>query len=157
MHPMDNERFWSHVDKSGDCWVWIGAKHYAKTRVGSSTQGSHRASWEMANGPIPKGLYVLHRCDNPPCVRPDHLFLGTARDNLEDARSKGHRPMPEDVVKRRLIWFTDGEWDRLNAEARRSGLNISNLVRERVLAAAPVKVDSFGTSRPAPKPARGKR
>lgn len=62
-----------------------------------------------------------------------------------------------DTVKRRYIWFTDGEWDRLNAEARRSGLNISNLVRERVLAAAPVKVDSFGTSRPAQKPARGKR
>ncbi len=48
-----------------------------------------RVSWEMHNGPIPKGLFICHRCDNPPCVRPDHLFLGTARDNQQDMRQKG--------------------------------------------------------------------
>lgn len=50
---------------------------------------AHRLSWTIANGPIPDGVQVLHHCDNPPCVRPDHLFLGTIGDNIRDAAAKG--------------------------------------------------------------------
>lgn len=90
--------FWERVQKSPDvagCWTWTGTK----TRQGygilhTATENrktvlAHRVSWLLNKGPIVGSLYVLHHCDNPPCVRPDHLFLGTHTDNVEDARVKG--------------------------------------------------------------------
>jgi hypothetical protein len=98
------ERFWALVRKGaapGDCWEWTGSRarfgygrfnlrHYDQpsAKNGYAVQ-AHRLSWEFAHGPIPPGLWVLHRCDNPPCVRPDHLFLGTVGDNVRDAVAKG--------------------------------------------------------------------
>lgn len=92
-------RFWAKVDRrsSGECWPWIGAgagsrQGYGTIRRGSASQGmvrAHRASWEIHRGPIPAGTLVLHRCDNPPCVNPGHLFLGTDADNVRDMVSKG--------------------------------------------------------------------
>lgn len=96
------ERLWEKVDKDGPtvphmttrCWVFTGccsANHgYGRIAIARSVaRRAHRVSWELANGPIPDGLFVLHRCDNPPCVRPDHLFLGTQRDNILDMHRKG--------------------------------------------------------------------
>lgn len=88
-------RLWRRVDKTGECWLWqgtrlrdgygmIGVRHPKVTQL-----LVHRVSWELANGPIPAGRQVLHRCDNPPCVRPDHLFLGTNRANVADRVAKG--------------------------------------------------------------------
>lgn len=96
------ERFWSHVAKSeGDgCWTWTASRDrlgYGRMKVGSHTDGSrktvsaHRLAWELAEGPIPEGLCVLHRCDNRPCVRPEHLFLGTVADNNHDMIAKGRQ------------------------------------------------------------------
>jgi hypothetical protein len=88
------ERFWSKVDKSGDCWVWTGSRArgrwqgYGRINAGDFVALAHRVSWEIANGPIPTGMLVLHRCDNPPCVRPEHLFLGTSHDNNLDMARK---------------------------------------------------------------------
>lgn len=82
------ERFWARVDKSGCCWVWTGScnnKGYGRF----DGEYAHRFSWRLLSGPIPDGLNVLHRCDNPPCVRPDHLFLGTVSDNARDMWAKG--------------------------------------------------------------------
>jgi hypothetical protein len=79
--------FWEWVDKSGDCWTWSGYRDrdgYGKFR----SKMAHRVSWEITHGSAPKGYLVLHRCDNPPCVRPSHLFLGTAKDNIVDCISK---------------------------------------------------------------------
>jgi len=88
-----SERFWSHVETEPACWLWSGAKDkngYGK--FWSQTTGhirAHRMSWILEYGDIPKPLFVLHRCDNPACVRPSHLWLGTNRDNMEDMAIKG--------------------------------------------------------------------
>jgi hypothetical protein len=89
------DRFWSKVAKGDGCWEWQGhrSRGYGELQIGRRGAQrktlAHRISWEMHNGPIPVGLEVCHRCDNPPCVRPDHLFLGTQIDNANDMWSKG--------------------------------------------------------------------
>jgi hypothetical protein len=88
-------RFWAKVDRSrvGRCWPWIGAKNggegYGVIFRDGRPALAHRVSWELHNGPIPDGLGVLHRCDNPPCVNPRHLFVGSNADNNRDKISKG--------------------------------------------------------------------
>ena len=81
------------MDKSSDCWVWTGYTHhrdgYGHFSVKRKKVRAHRMSYEFENGPIPEGMGVLHTCDNPPCVRPDHLFLGDQSVNLQDASKKG--------------------------------------------------------------------
>lgn len=88
------ERFWSHVDKSGDCWVWTSSRNqhgYGQVHFQSRPRFAHRVSWILTNGEILNDLWVLHHCDNPPCVRPDHLFLGTPKDNSQDMVRKGRQ------------------------------------------------------------------
>lgn len=89
-------RFWRFVTRSGDddCWVWGGCKNqkgYGEFRDGDKRRIlAHRFSWQEAGGSEPPaGLCVLHRCDNPTCVNPRHLFLGTRTDNNRDMRTKG--------------------------------------------------------------------
>lgn len=87
--------FWSKVKKSAKCWEWQRGKTkagYGQIQCRSISQApmlAHRVSWELKNGPIPDGLHVLHECDNPACVRPKHLFLGTQIDNNNDRDRKG--------------------------------------------------------------------
>ena len=74
------------------CIEWFGAKDgcgYGKLFINKKTVSAHRIAYQLAHGPIPVGLWVLHRCDNPGCINPDHLFLGTAKDNSVDRNSKG--------------------------------------------------------------------
>jgi HNH endonuclease len=89
------QRFWSCVDKTDTCWLWTGTTRdtfgYGALSVNSAFIMAHRLSYELHVGPIPNGLFVLHRCDVPPCVRPDHLFLGTQLDNIRDMIQKNRQ------------------------------------------------------------------
>lgn len=90
-------RFWSKVQIGDGCWLWTastikGYGQFRRARVNGKQPAplyAHRFAWELTNGPIAKGLNVCHHCDTPLCVRPDHLFLGTQQENLDDARRKG--------------------------------------------------------------------
>ena len=90
------ERFWSKVIKRDKetCWTWTGSQDprgYGHFWTGINMTNAHRASWLIHYGPIVKNVFVLHRCDNPNCVNPDHLFLGTQQDNMTDMAEKGRR------------------------------------------------------------------
>lgn len=100
------ERFWEKVDKNGPtishmstpCWLWTASKDgggYGFIGLGNGKLGkAHKVSWELHNGPIPHGQCVLHRCDFPECSNPEHLFLGTQKDNAEDREKKGRGNRP---------------------------------------------------------------
>lgn len=85
--------FWKHTDRRGreECWPWVGVCDnygYGRVQFMTSMLKAHRVSWEMANGPIPDGLIVRHKCDNPNCVNPSHLEVGTQKDNMQDASKR---------------------------------------------------------------------
>lgn len=85
------ERFWKFVEKTPSCWLWKGNLDkggYGLFWDGQKTVRAHRFSWRIHRGEIPDGLLALHHCDNPPCVKPDDLFLGTHKDNAVDRDSK---------------------------------------------------------------------
>lgn len=104
------QRLWEKVDRTGDCWVWTAKTRssfgYGMIRVGGTPGrlvSAHRVAWELTNGPIPDGLWVLHGCDNPPCCNPAHLHLGTRADNMremsERGRAKGNKAGPRKACR----------------------------------------------------------
>lgn len=92
--------FWAKVQKRGpeECWPWVGAKGpqgYGFFGMTGRLITAHRASYLLNNGSVPKEMCVLHRCDNPNCVNPEHLFAGTHRDNIDDKMLKGRQSKGE--------------------------------------------------------------
>lgn len=140
------QRFWQKVDKGPGCWIWTGASNrlgYGSVRRRPLVYSAHRLSYELTYGLIRDGLWVLHRCDNPPCVRPDHLFLGTQRENNEDCarKQRGRRigtPTSKltesDVLQVRSL-YEDGLTQRQIAETFGvTQVTISNVIRGRTYA-----------------------
>lgn len=104
------KRFWAKVNKAGpvaehvkgidECWVWTAGRNHGRMGYGvfgleGTALKAHRIAWALAYGDIPEGIFVLHRCDNPQCVRPTHLFLGTHADNGRDKAEKGRARAPQ--------------------------------------------------------------
>lgn len=142
--------FWQRIakpDTQDGCWIWTGGKTTAGYGIWSRGRGrhrpyAHRVAWELANGPIADGMNVLHRCDNPSCVRPDHLFIGTDADNVADKVAKGRhlrgedcpwtQPTDEQVAEIRNLYASGGI--RQRDIARRYGVDpshVSNIVRRK--------------------------
>lgn len=117
MRPVTSavSRFWQFVQKTEGCWLWVGSiKETGYGQIAERIDSRwvpvrvHRVSWEIHNGPIPAGKKVLHRCDVRNCVNPNHLFLGSQRENLQDALWKGRAPgaklTPHDAKYIRLLY-----------------------------------------------------
>jgi hypothetical protein len=122
--PTIESRLTAGLSPGGNgCIEWTKARStfgYGRITRGARGAGwafTHRVAWELANGPIPDGMCVLHRCDNPPCCNPDHLFLGTLSDNTQDmiakGRGSGHRPSGEAHPDARLSDTDVAEMRRL--------------------------------------------
>jgi hypothetical protein len=83
--------FWRDLEHApSGCWLYHGNR-YGNVKYKGHQISTHRLAWLLAYGPIPEGLFVLHHCDTPPCCRPDHLWLGTALDNMRDMIAKGRQ------------------------------------------------------------------
>lgn len=107
------ELFWVKVDKGGEdeCWEWKAYRNedgygkFTDYRSGpTKLYRAHRYSWRLAFGPIPDGLLVLHKCDNPSCCNPKHLFLGTNQTNMDDMKRKGRSLVGEQNPNAKLNW-----------------------------------------------------
>ena len=101
--PRMSNQFWERVDTGGACWAWRGPRNrqgYGALWFHGVQWRAHRLAWHLTNGDIPTGLDVLHHCDNPGCVRPAHLFLGTDKQNAIDREQKGrgYRRMKLDPI-----------------------------------------------------------
>ncbi len=122
--------FWARVEKTDGCWRWNGTTNGDYGTIWNPrmyrTMFAHRLSWEMAFGAIPDGMWVLHRCDRPLCVRPEHLFLGDVTDNMRDMVAKGRGLVGELNGQSRLTSAIV-----LSARDRhRNGESINSLARE---------------------------
>ena len=124
------DRIALYTRRTANCWEWIGGRNkkgYGIIGDRSTPSLAHRAVWELEHGKVPRGLFVLHRCDNPGCVRSDHLFLGTAKDNTDDMVAKGrqHTKLDDAIVK--TIMGSSETGAALAAEYGVSGTLISRI------------------------------
>lgn len=126
----DAARFWAKVQKTPTCWLWTASKSGGKgsgwygqfTINGGGRQrhiGAHVLSYNWAHGPVPDGMEVMHSCDVPHCVNPDHLFAGTHRQNVQDAASKGRLNVPRPTAQK----VTDAQIAEMRA-LRHAGLRL---------------------------------
>ncbi len=122
--PTDAERFWQKARRSDGCWQWAGAIRPGGHGVAffrGKLEGAHRVAWILTHGAIPAGMFICHNCDNPSCVNPSHLFIGTHADNMRDMRTKGRgrggpRKLTASDVAAVGVLLRDGIGQRLVAE-----------------------------------------
>lgn len=121
------ERFFQYVEKSDGCWLWRGSKNeknYGQMSVNSKPRLASRVSWQVHYGDIPKGLNVCHKCDNPPCVNPEHLFLGTQQDNVTDMMLKGRIKNDHKIGSRHNVKLTESQVLEIRASSE-SGVSLA--------------------------------
>lgn len=106
------QRLESRLERNDNgCLEWQGYRNiYGRITVNRKTILTHRLAWEMKNGEIPNGLFILHKCDNPPCCNTDHLFLGTQKDNMQDALKKGRMKFAHCPPEKKPRGVKNGMW-----------------------------------------------
>jgi len=131
--PQNTEaKFWQKVDKSGGesaCWPWTGCVNvygYGVSRFLWKQTRAHRLAYSFVNGWIPKGMSVLHHCDNPPCCNPSHLYCGTQKENMADRSARGRNPHGESAYQSKLTNKQVLEIRTLYAETKMSRKEIAN-------------------------------
>lgn len=138
------ERFWEKVNKDGPvpqkapelgpCWIWTAGINHQRGGYGMFAlrkgviRRAHRVAWELTRGPVPDGLWVLHHCDNPPCVRPEHLFSGTPKENTTDMAEKGRDGFPGKGSAHPSAKLTEDDVLAIRA-ARKAGTTGASLAR----------------------------
>lgn len=136
-------RFWENVEFTETCWIWhgsLGRKDYGRIKVYGKAMSAHRYAWELLKGRILDGLWVLHNCpggDNPRCVNPGHLYLGTFLDNIKDAHQKHQFQRGEEVHTAKLseyqvkeirsTWEKAGRPFRHGIKAERYGVGLAQI------------------------------
>lgn len=118
------------INKATGCWEWAGKRNsynYGILYLGGKKVGAHRYFYGLHKGIIPKKMFVLHKCDNPPCVNPEHLFLGTQRDNMQDMAQKGRSCKFENNHSAKLN-------KKLVTEIRKKYKRQSRIINQRTLA-----------------------
>ncbi len=117
------DRFWLSVDRSSpdQCWLWkryLDEGGYGHIMDSGKIRGAHRVSYELHHGRIPDGMHVRHRCDNPPCVNPAHLELGTNADNMADKLARGRAAAGPAIVRQSTLKLTPELVLAIRADAR---------------------------------------
>lgn len=116
--PKDLARFWNKVDKTTDCWNWTAAKSskgYGRFKLNGKLVSPHVLSYQMHNNDHDSTKDVCHICDNPSCVNPDHLFLGSRSDNMRDCRDKGRLVLPDNTGKKFRAKVTEEQVKEIRA------------------------------------------
>lgn len=126
-------RFLTKVEKTEDCWLWKSQRNrqgYGQYTLNYKTLLAHRYHWEVVNGPIPDGLFVLHRCNNPSCVRPEHLYLGTHQDNMKDRELAGTvSRVYGEKNHQAILTQVQADWARKQVEAGMTHRNVAFKLR----------------------------
>ena len=136
---MKMKRFWDKVEKTDGCWIWRACRDkdgYGFFGLEGKNEHAHRVSWMLTHGPIPDGAHVCHTCDNPPCVRPDHLWLGDNRLNTLDRDRKG-RQRPPYGERNGLTTLTNDDADTIRRRVEAGEIQ-ADLVREYKVSAVAV-------------------
>jgi len=127
------DRFWEKVNKTDECWIWTAAlNEWGYGNFGNAngrTELAHRVAWRLTHGNDAGTLRVCHSCDNPPCVRPDHLFLGTHADNVADQVAKG-RQARSPGEKNGRVKLSDAAVEELRSRYRPGETRIVDLAAE---------------------------